>query len=77
MDSAALLPKIAARGAIVAGGLHPAVRTTSFRVGHMGYTASRPDFLRRAVEAVGGALRELGADVDLDAALATLDDRWR
>jgi alanine-glyoxylate transaminase/serine-glyoxylate transaminase/serine-pyruvate transaminase len=67
-----LLPKIAARGAIVAGGLHPAVKATSFRVGHMGYTVTRPDFLRRTVEAVGGALRELGADVDLDTALAAL-----
>lgn len=72
VDGTALLPKIAARGVFVAGGLHPAVRTTSFRVGHMGYTVTRPDFLRRAVEAVGGALRELGANVDLDAALAAL-----
>lgn len=70
---ATLLPKIAARGVIVAGGLHPAVRATSFRVGHMGYTMSRPDLLRRTVEAVGGALREQGADVDVGAALAALD----
>ncbi|HEX5717750.1 MAG TPA: alanine--glyoxylate aminotransferase family protein [Thermoanaerobaculia bacterium] len=68
----ALLPKIAARGVTVAGGLHPAVKTTSFRIGHMGYTVTRPDYLRRTVEAVGGALRELGAEVDLDAALALL-----
>lgn len=67
-----LLPKVAARGVVVAGGLHPAVKTTSFRVGHMGYTVTRPDYLRRTVEAVGGALRELGAEVDLDAALAAL-----
>ncbi len=69
---AALVAKIAARGVTVAGGLHPAVRTTSFRVGHMGYTVTRPDSLRRTVEAVGGALREQGADVDLDAALAAV-----
>jgi alanine-glyoxylate transaminase/serine-glyoxylate transaminase/serine-pyruvate transaminase len=61
IDGAALLPKIAARGVVVAGGLHPAVRTTSFRIGHMGYTVTRPDFLQRAIDAVGGALRELGA----------------
>lgn len=67
-----LLPKIAARGVIVAGGLHPAVKTTSFRIGHMGYTVTRPDYLRRTVDAVGGALRELGAEVDLDAALTLL-----
>lgn len=68
-----LLPKIAARGVVVAGGLHPAVKATSFRIGHMGYTVTRPDYLRRTVEAVGGALREQGAEVDLDAALAALD----
>jgi len=67
-----LLPKIAARGVVVAGGLHPAVKATSFRIGHMGYTVTRPDYLRRTVEAVGGALRELGAEVDLDAALVAL-----
>jgi alanine-glyoxylate transaminase/serine-glyoxylate transaminase/serine-pyruvate transaminase len=72
IESAALLPKIAARGIAIAGGLHPAVRTTSFRVGHMGYTVTRPDYLRRAVEAVGAALRELDADVDPDTALAAL-----
>ncbi len=71
IDSA-LLPRIAARGVIVAGGLHPAVKTTSFRIGHMGYTVTRPDYLRRTVEAVGGALREMGAEVDLDAALIAL-----
>lgn len=69
---AALVPKIAARGVIVAGGLHPAVKTTSFRIGHMGYTVTRPDYLRRTVEAVGGALRELEAEVDLEAALSAL-----
>lgn len=52
----ALLPKIAARGVIVAGGLHPAIKTTSFRVGHMGYSVTRPDYLHRVVEAIGGAL---------------------
>jgi alanine-glyoxylate transaminase/serine-glyoxylate transaminase/serine-pyruvate transaminase len=70
IDGAALLPKIAARGALVAGGLHPAVKTTSFRIGHMGYTVTRPDYLQRTVEAVGGALRELGMEVDLEGALA-------
>ncbi|MES1244269.1 MAG: aminotransferase class V-fold PLP-dependent enzyme [Acidobacteriota bacterium] len=73
VDGAALPPKVLARGVAVAGGLHPAVRTTSFRVGHMGYTVTRPDYLRRAVEAVGGALRELGVDVDPEAALASAD----
>jgi len=61
---AGLLPKIAARGVTVAGGLHSAIRTTSFRVGHMGYTVTRPDYLRKTVEAIAEALREEGAGVD-------------
>src|SRR5436305_1938160 len=70
---ASLLPKIAARGVVVAGGLHPAVKATSFRVGHMGYTVTRPDYLRRTVEAVAGALREAGAATDVEGALKALD----
>jgi len=67
-----LLPKIAARGVVVAGGLHPAVKTTTFRIGHMGYTVTRPDYLQRTVEAVGGALQECGLDVDVGGALTSL-----
>jgi len=70
---ASLLPKIAARGVTVAGGLHPAVKATSFRIGHMGYTVTRPDYLRRTVEAVAGALSEAGAAVNAEAALRALD----
>lgn len=55
---ATLLPRIAARGVIVAGGLHPAIKTASFRIGHMGYAITRPDYLKRTVEAVREALRE-------------------
>jgi alanine-glyoxylate transaminase/serine-glyoxylate transaminase/serine-pyruvate transaminase len=58
---ATVLPKIAARGVIVAGGLHPAVRATSFRIGHMGYTVTRPDYLERTVAAVRGAFEEVMA----------------
>jgi alanine-glyoxylate transaminase/serine-glyoxylate transaminase/serine-pyruvate transaminase len=70
---ASLLPKIAARGVIVAGGLHPAVKATSFRIGHMGYTVTRPDYLRCTVEAIAGALHEAGAAVDTAAAIAAFD----
>jgi alanine-glyoxylate transaminase/serine-glyoxylate transaminase/serine-pyruvate transaminase len=71
---ATLLPRIAARGVTVAGGLHPAVKATSFRVGHMGYTTARPEYLRRTVEAIAGALQEAGAAVDAGAAVAALED---
>ncbi|HSS77576.1 MAG TPA: aminotransferase class V-fold PLP-dependent enzyme [Thermoanaerobaculia bacterium] len=70
---ASLLPKIAARGVTVAGGLHPAVKATSFRIGHMGYTVTRADYLRRTVEAMAGALSEAGAAVDAEAAVRALD----
>ncbi len=70
---AGLLPKILARGIAVAGGLHPAVRTTSFRVGHMGYTVTQPDFLKQTVEAVAGALAEAGAKVDGAAAISAFE----
>ncbi|HEX4494835.1 MAG TPA: aminotransferase class V-fold PLP-dependent enzyme [Thermoanaerobaculia bacterium] len=70
---ASLLPRITARGVLVAGGLHPAVKANSFRVGHMGYTVTRPDSLRRTVEAIAGALQESGADVDAAAAVAALE----
>jgi aspartate aminotransferase-like enzyme len=49
------------------------VKATSFRVGHMGYTVTRPDYLRRAVEAVAGALREAGAQVDVETAVAAFE----
>jgi len=73
---ASLLPRIAARGVTVAGGLHPAVKATSFRVGHMGYTVTRPDYLRRTVEAVGGALRDAGAGVDVEAAVGAFEQTF-
>jgi alanine-glyoxylate transaminase/serine-glyoxylate transaminase/serine-pyruvate transaminase len=70
---AALLPRITQRGVVVAGGLHPAVKATSFRVGHMGYAVTRPDYLRRTVTAIAEALEEAGAPADPAAALKALD----
>lgn len=70
---AGALPRIAARGAIVAGGLHPALRSTTFRVGHMGDVTRHPGRVRRAVAAVGLGLRDAGGDVDVDAGLRAFD----
>ncbi len=71
---ASLLPRITQRGVVVAGGLHPAVKATSFRVGHMGYAVTRPDYLRRTVTAIAEALQEGGAPAaDPAAALKALD----
>lgn len=67
---AALVGRIAAHGVAVAGGLHPALKSEYFRVGHMGYAVTRPDVLLRVVEAVALALRDGGRDVDPRAAVS-------
>jgi alanine-glyoxylate transaminase/serine-glyoxylate transaminase/serine-pyruvate transaminase len=48
--------RVAARGVSIAGGLHPALRTRYFRVGHMGYAATRPDMLERTIAAISAEL---------------------
>lgn len=65
-----LVGAIKARGVIVAGGLHPAMKTEYFRVGHMGHVLTRPDELVRTVRAVAGALADVGyAGADADVAV--------
>ena len=59
-------------GVVVAGGLHPAIRSEYFRVGHMGYCITQPEMLRRTVRAIADALAEGGASGDGEAALAAL-----
>lgn len=70
---ASLPAKVAARGVYVAGGLLPELRTRYFRVGHMGWTTTRPELLARTVRAIGEALGEAGRPVDVAAALGALD----
>lgn len=62
-----LVGEVKARGVVVAGGLLPGWKPTYFRVGHMGYSATRSDHLVKTVRAVGDALIELGHPVDVDA----------
>ncbi|HXO22169.1 MAG TPA: aminotransferase class V-fold PLP-dependent enzyme [Thermoanaerobaculia bacterium] len=59
-----LVARILARGVAVAGGLHPAIRNSYFRVGHMGYVTTRPDLLQKTLEAVAGALADGGRKTD-------------
>jgi alanine-glyoxylate transaminase/serine-glyoxylate transaminase/serine-pyruvate transaminase len=68
----AIVPEIAARGVVVAGGLHPAIRDRTFRVGHMGYAATRPEILLSTVEAIEGALLAAGTGVEAGSAAAAL-----
>jgi len=72
---ASLVKGIAAHGVIVAGGLHPDLKTRYFRVGHMGVVVHRPEALERTVRAVGLAMRDAGLDADVDGAVAALRER--
>ena len=64
-----LVAAIAARGVLVAGGLHPALKTDYFRVGHMGHILTQPAALERTIRAVADALVECGHRCDPDAAV--------
>ncbi|MCB9682976.1 MAG: alanine--glyoxylate aminotransferase family protein [Alphaproteobacteria bacterium] len=72
---ASLPSRIAAHGVIVAGGLHPEIRTRYFRVGHMGDVLNHPDRLLTTVRAVGLGLRDAGVTVDVDGAVAATAER--
>jgi alanine-glyoxylate transaminase/serine-glyoxylate transaminase/serine-pyruvate transaminase len=69
-----LVAAIAERGVTVAGGLHAAIRTRYFRVGHMGCVLGRPDDLRRTIRAIGESLTALGHRTDVDRAIAEFDE---
>ena len=53
-----LLPRIREAGAILAGGLHPEIRSKYFRIGHMG--ATRPGDLLATVGAIEAGLHACG-----------------
>ncbi len=63
-----LLPKVRAAGAILAGGLHPAIRNEYFRIGHMGIVG-RSDTLA-TLGALEAGLRAAGYAVEPGIALA-------
>jgi len=65
-----IVGRIMKAGVVVAGGLHPEIRETYFRVGHMGYSATQPEMLLRTVSAIGSALAERGAVQAPDDAVA-------
>jgi alanine-glyoxylate transaminase/serine-glyoxylate transaminase/serine-pyruvate transaminase len=66
---ASLVGRIAERGVVVAGGLHPQIRAEYFRVGHMGYTIGRTDLLMRTIEAIAAGLAASGVEADGPAAV--------
>ncbi|MCP4897056.1 MAG: alanine--glyoxylate aminotransferase family protein [bacterium] len=63
VTGADLLPKIRAAGAILAGGLHPAIQSEYFRIGHMG--ATKAGDLLAAIGAVETGLKQSGYDFEL------------
>lgn len=68
---ARLLGLIGQAGAIVAGGLHPAIRDRYFRVGHMGAVA--PSDILTTVGAIEWALARSGYRFDIGAGLAAAE----
>ncbi|MBX2810590.1 MAG: aminotransferase class V-fold PLP-dependent enzyme [Myxococcales bacterium] len=68
-----LVSAICRQGVIVAGGLHPKIKNTYFRVGHMGWSITQVDFLVRTVRAIANGLRECGEAVSPDEAVAELE----
>jgi alanine-glyoxylate transaminase/serine-glyoxylate transaminase/serine-pyruvate transaminase len=69
---ATLVARAGERGVAIAGGLHPAIKATYFRVGHMGYTLTRTDYLMRCVEAVAFGLASFGGTVDGEGAVGAM-----
>ncbi|KAJ7355552.1 pyridoxal phosphate-dependent transferase [Mycena albidolilacea] len=56
-----VLPKLGAKGIVVAGGLHGAIKDKYFRIGHMGITAVEGQ--RGDIQSVTTALKEVFAEI--------------
>lgn len=54
---AAFLDAVKSQGVIIAGGLHPQLKAQYFRVGHMGYSTTRPDHIQATLDAVAFAVK--------------------
>lgn len=67
-----LVQHISEQGVVVAGGLHPELKSSYFRVGHMGWVTTQPELLERCVDAVGKGLAACGRAVDVPGAKAEL-----
>jgi alanine-glyoxylate transaminase / serine-glyoxylate transaminase / serine-pyruvate transaminase len=73
---AELLGAIREQGVVVAGGLHPAIKAATFRVGHMGEVTRSSVACGQAVLSVGKGLRSCGVNVDPGAAVGAAMDVW-
>lgn len=63
-----LLPKIREAGAILAGGLHPEIRSEYFRIGHMG--AAKPGDILATIGAIETGLKACGHEFELGCGVA-------
>ena len=63
-----LLPRIREAGAILAGGLHPEIRSEYFRIGHMG--AAKPGDILATIGAIEAGLKACGHEFDLGSGVA-------
>ncbi|KAF5100266.1 hypothetical protein D0Z03_000849 [Geotrichum reessii] len=62
ITNAQLLPLVAEKGVVLAGGLHKQIAAKYFRIGHMGISAVYPStgHIQKVVDAISEALYELG-----------------
>jgi alanine-glyoxylate transaminase/serine-glyoxylate transaminase/serine-pyruvate transaminase len=67
------LPKVKEAGVIIAGGLHPDIRTRYFRVGHMGVT-DHGDLLA-TIGAIESGLAQCGHDFDMGAGVTAAEKK--
>jgi alanine-glyoxylate transaminase/serine-glyoxylate transaminase/serine-pyruvate transaminase len=75
VNGADLLPAIQAAGVTVAGGLHPAIRSEYFRIGHMGPTSAGD--LLATLGAVEAGLRQCGYKFEWGAGIAAAQAAYR
>ncbi len=68
MEGSNFLPAVRNAGVILAGGLHPDIRTQYFRIGHMG--ASRSGDLLAAIGAIESGLKNCGYEFSLGVGVA-------
>lgn len=66
ITNAQLLPLIAKKGVMLAGGLHKEIATKYFRIGHMGISAVYPEtgHIQKVIDALSDSLKELGYRLD-------------
>ena len=75
VSGAALLPRIKEAGAVLAGGLHPAIKAEYFRIGHMG-ACSQGDLLA-TVGAVEAGLAACGYEFEAGVGVAAAAAAYR